>query len=111
MFVLMAEDSWAISFDNTYSSSAYRMFEVSSDIADKIEKGMPYCSRGYFYLYRLYIKGKEAGSCVLTTSEEAFKLEKVETSNTVLLCVKEDSRKIVAKGVCGSYFEVGSTLS
>ncbi len=107
LFAPMADDSSRISFDSAYSASKYRMFEVSGDIADRIETGTPYGMQCFFHLIRLYIKGEEAGSCVLTTSEEAFKLEKIETSNTVLLCVKEDSGSLVAKGVCGSYFEVG----
>ena len=111
LFAPMADDSSRISFDSAYSASKYRMFEVSGDIADRIEKGMPYGMHCFFHLIRLYIKGEEAGSCVLTTSEEAFKLEKIETSNTVLLCVKEDSGILVAKGVCGSYFEVGHLFS
>lgn len=111
LFAPMADDSSRISFDSAYSASKYRMFEVSGDIADRIEKGMLYGMQCFFHLIRLYIKGEEAGSCVLTTSEEAFKLEKIETSNTVLLCVKEDSGRLVAKGVCGSYFEVGHLFS
>lgn len=48
---------------------------------------------------------------MLTTSEEAFKLEKIETSNTVLLCVKEDSGGLDGEGRVGSYFEVGHLFS
>ena len=54
----------------------------------------------------VFIKGESTGQCILATSTKSFAIEKIDTSNTVLLCDQVDEDSIVVKGVCGSCLEV-----
>ena len=58
-------------------------------------------------IYSVYIKGANSGQCILSTSTKSYNIEKIDTSNTVLLCDKVDENSIVIKGISGSYLEVG----
>lgn len=59
---------------------------------------------------RVVFKGEDTGQCILSTPTKSFALEKIETSNTVLLCKEEEKDHFSIKGTVSSYLEVSSSV-
>ena len=57
---------------------------------------------------RLLFKGEDTGQCILSTATKSFALEKIETSNTLLLCKEEEDDRYSIKGTVGMYLEVSA---
>lgn len=55
---------------------------------------------------RLLFKGEDTGQCILSTTTKSFALEKIETSNTLLLCREDENDSYSIKGTVGMYLEV-----
>ena len=55
---------------------------------------------------RLLFKGEDTGQCILSTTTKSFALEKIETSNTLLLCREDGNDSYSIKGTVGMYLEV-----
>lgn len=55
---------------------------------------------------RLLFKGEDTGQCILSTTTKSFALEKIETSNTLLLCREDGNDNYSIKGTVGMYLEV-----
>lgn len=56
---------------------------------------------------RIYIKGEEGNQCVLATDSKSYAIEKINTSNTVLLCKKMGENEYSVKGTTATILEVG----
>ena len=56
--------------------------------------------------FSVTIKGGGNEQCVLTTPHKSYCLEKIDTSNTVLLCKRSNQESYTVFGSCGTILEV-----
>lgn len=85
------------------------MLQLNDAVLNDLQNGSRYFELNSQSI-SVYIKGENSGQCVLSTSTKSYNIEKIDTSNTVLLCDKVDDTSIVIKGIAGSYLEVNSRI-
>lgn len=99
-------DESKIVFSSSYSESDFKIMQLEPDVVDSMQQGE---SQGKDYrikFYRVIIKGEGTEQCVLATQSKSYCIEKIDTSNTVLLCQQLNREEYKVFGGCGSILEV-----
>ena len=82
-------------FDPDFDVSSFRLLVLNDEIEREIKEGQ-----------KLLFKGEDTGQCILSTTTKSFALEKIETSNTLLLCREDENDSYSIKGTVGMYLEL-----
>lgn len=105
-FITLCMEKSQFVFSPDYSSTDYRILVLDELVKNDIKEGKLYVFVFWLMIYRVVFKGEDAGQCILSTPTKSFALEKIETSNTILLCKEEEENKFSIQGTVSSYLEV-----
>ena len=95
-----------IVFSGSYSESDFKIMELEPDVANSIQQGETQGKNELNESFSVTIKGGGNEQCVLTTPHKSYCLEKIDTSNTVLLCKRSNQESYTVFGSCGTVLEV-----
>ena len=110
-FIPLCMEKSQFVFSPDYSATDYRILVLNDLVKNEITEGKLYGFMLYFVIYRVSFKGEDTGQCILSTPTKSFALEKIETSNTVLLCREEEKNHFSIQGTVSSYLEVITAFS